>query len=240
MHHPFQLQTIDPSWRECILEGLQLMDSNYLNQLAKTTWLPGPEKIFSAFSHPIQQINYVLFGESPYPRASSANGFAFWDAAVTNLWSTTGLSKTVNRATSLRNFIKMLLVAEGLLSPNNTSQQAIANLNKHAFIQHNDELFSQLLQRGFLLLNASLVLQPTAVKKDAKAWQPFLKHVLSFLFQQRPAVELILLGNIANDIDKLIAHPDIKRLYAEHPYNLSFINNTKVLDFFRPFQLIMA
>ena len=45
-----------------------------------------------------------------------ANGYAFWDAAVNELWSDNGLSKAVNRATSLRNFIKMLLVTEGALS----------------------------------------------------------------------------------------------------------------------------
>lgn len=237
--HSFQLQPVDKSWRQCVAEGLQHMDRHYLNQLTKNKdWLPGPGKIFNAFSHPVNQINYVLLGESPYPRLESANGFAFWDAAVTDLWSPTGLSKAVNRATSLRNIIKMLLVAQGVLSPHHTGQEEISKLNKQSYVQTNHELFSNFLQRGFLLLNASPVLQSTPVKKDAKAWQPFLKYILEFLASKHPHVELILFGNIAIQIDKLIGHIKIKKRYMEHPYNLSFITNPTALDFFRPLNLL--
>lgn len=237
----FQLKTVDPSWQQCILDGLQQMNPSYLENLTKHHWLPGPEKIFNAFSQPVNNINYVLFGESPYPRAASANGFAFWDEAVTDLWSTSGLNKTVNRATSLRNILKMLLIAENALLPQNTSQEQIAQLNKQNYIQTNHELFSNLLQRGFLLLNASLVLQDKdihPVKKDAIAWQPFLKHILIFLSKKRPNVQLILLGNIAAQIDKITIDLDVKKFYSEHPYNISFITNPTVIEFFKPLSLL--
>ena len=107
---------------------------------------------------PVAQTHYVLFGESPYPRAKSANGYAFWDAAVTDLWSESGLSKAVNRATSLRNIIKMLLVAEGKLTLVHTGQADIAKLDKTGLIATNAELFQQFLTHGFLLLNATPVL----------------------------------------------------------------------------------
>ncbi len=237
--HLFNLNSTDPSWQPCLQKALEQVDSDYLEKLYNTThWLPGHEKIFNAFSLPIKKVNYVLFGESPYPRSKSANGYAFWDAAVTDLWSNSGLSKTVNRATSLRNMIKMLLVAEGVLKPNQTSQADIANLDKQDFIKTNTELFTHLLEHGFLLLNATLILQPTQVRKDAIAWHPFIKYVLNFLFQQHPQVHLILFGNIANTIDKLINHHQVKKLYAEHPYNLSFIQNPDVLNFFRPLHLL--
>lgn len=234
----FNLNVIDPSWQSCIQEALNTLNPHYKEQLNNTQWLPGPDKILNAFSLPLSQVNYVLFGESPYPRVQSANGYAFWDAAVTDVWSPTGLSKPVNRATSLRNFIKMLLVAEGLLTANQTDQPAIAAINKQHLIQTNRELFENLLQKGFLLLNASLVLQPTAVQKDARAWQPFLKYVLDFLLQKRPHVQLILFGRIAHEIDQLLAQPNLKKLYAEHPYNHSFIDNTNVLAFFKPLHLL--
>src|SRR5690348_5345377 len=113
MRELFNLQAADPSWQQCLAEALTKMDSAYLEELyANAHWLPGSKNIFNAFSLPVSKTNYVLFGESPYPRAVSANGYAFWDAAVNQLWSDTGLSKTVNRATSLRNIIKMLLIAE--------------------------------------------------------------------------------------------------------------------------------
>src|SRR5687768_2561868 len=112
--HNFSFATVHPSWHDCLNTALQQMDLTYLEKLKLTeNWLPGPEKIFAAFSLPVSKVNYLLFGESPYPRPTSANGYAFWDAAVTELWSPLGMSKKVNRATSLRNFMKMLLVAEG-------------------------------------------------------------------------------------------------------------------------------
>lgn len=239
-NHPFNLEVVDESWRSCINEALKKIESTYLEKLTQNNhWLPGPEKIFNAFSLPVDKVNFVLFGESPYPRAASANGFAFWDAAVNELWSPTGLSKKVNRATSLRNIIKMLLVAEGVLSPEQTDQTVISKLNKENFVQNNQEFFTRFLQHGFLLLNATLVLQPDhPVKKDSRAWHPFIKHVLEFLFQKKPHIQLILLGNIANTIDQLVDHFEIKRLYAEHPYNISFINNQEVIDFFKPLHLL--
>lgn len=236
----FNFSAIDPSWQGCIQKALKEMDSNYINNLLQNAdWLPGHQNIFNAFSIPVQQVNYVLFGESPYPRAHSANGYAFWDAAVGDIWSETGLSKTVNRATSLRNIVKMLLVAEELLNPNNTSQDDILKINKSQLVKTNAELFENFIKHGFLLLNATLVLQQTNVSKDAKAWYPFTQCVLNYIFEKNPKVELILFGNIACTIDKLIDHFEIKRLYAEHPYNHSFITNSEVIEFFRPLHLLV-
>jgi uracil-DNA glycosylase len=95
-----------------------------------------------------------------------------------------------------------------------------------------------LLDHGFLLLNATLVLQDDAPQKDARAWLPFMHEVLQCLLEQRPQVKFVLLGRIANVIDELIPNHQQQNLYAEHPYNLSFIANPKVLDFFRPFKLL--
>ncbi len=235
----FNLNNVHSSWLPCITDALKNVDYQYLLKLTESNdWLPGKNNVFNAFSIPINKVNFVLFGESPYPRPESANGYAFWDAAVDKLWSPTGLSKTVNRATSLRNIIKMLLVAENELDLKETGQEAIAKINKDYFIQTNNELFTNIINHGFLLLNATLVLQPQQVRKDALAWRPFIKHVLYYLFEKYPHVELILFGNIANAIDELVDHFEIKRLYAEHPYNISFINNAKVIDFFKPMHLL--
>lgn len=230
---------VHPSWQPCLKRSLNKLDATYLSQLSHSTnWLPGPEKIFNAFSLPIEKVNYVLFGESPYPRAISANGYAFWDAAVGSLWSPAGLSKQVNRATSLRNILKMLLVADGKLDAHQTTQEAIAKLDKSSFIQTNDELFNNLLKHGFLLLNATPVLSTNAPQKDARAWLPFMQELLHCLLEQRPHIKFVLLGKIANVIDPLIPNHQQQNLYAEHPYNLSFITNKKVLDFFRPLTLL--
>ncbi len=237
----FNLASVDPSWHECLNRALTKMDAHYLEELYNNTdWLPGPNQIFNAFSIPLNQVNFVLMGESPYPRAHSANGYAFWDAAVNQLWTETGLSKAVNRATSLRNLIKMLLITEGKLDPQQTGQAAIAQVNKQGLVQTNQELFNNFLHHGFLLLNATLILKPDNVQKDARAWQPFIREVLWFLFDQNPSIQLILFGNIANTLDKFLNYKQIKRLYAEHPYNISFIHNENVMQFFQPLHLLRA
>lgn len=230
---------IDASWQIPLENALQTMDQHYLQQLlADEPWLPGKTKFLSAFSLPLPKVKTILLGESPYPRIESANGYAFWDAAVGDIWSETGLAKPVNRATSLRNFVKMLLVAEGSLTPNNTTQPAIANCDKTKFIQTNTELFEGLINRGFLLLNATLVLGIEKVQTNAKHWRPFINSILVDILSKQPDITLILFGKIAEMIDKLKKLPNTPRLYAEHPYNVTFINNKKVLDFFRPFDLL--
>jgi len=222
------LNAIHSSWKECFSTAFQSVDSNYLQLLMKDdSWLPGPDKIFSAFSIPLPQVKRILVGESPYPRQQSANGYAFWDGAVGEIWADENkLSKKVNRATSLRNFIKMLLKAEG-----RKPEQSVQTLSA---------LFENLLGHGFLLLNASLVLHPTRkVQEDAKQWRNFIQVILNKVYEVNPKVELILFGKIAQQILPLLKYP-FKIIQAEHPYNLSFIENPLVLEYFRPLRILKA
>jgi len=233
------MDVIHPEWQPLIQAALSCVDSDYLKNLEdQNDWLPGPGSIFNAFSQPLSKTRYILFGESPYPRAQSANGYAFWDASVHELWSNGGLSREVNRATSLRNFIKMLLVADGALSEKDTTQPAISKLDKSHYIKTNDELFQSLLGHGFLLLNATPVLTNDKVHKDAKAWHPFIEKLLTLLAEQQPQIELILFGKIAQLISDIPAAKQLPQLQAEHPYNLTFINNPEVLKFFKPLNLL--
>lgn len=230
---------IHTSWRPLTNEAMKQVDLAYLEQLQQNAdWLPGSEQIFAAFSLALPKTNYILFGESPYPRAQSANGYAFWDSAVHELWSPNGLSKEVNRATSLRNFIKMLLLAEGLLSDTDTSQSAIAALDKENLVSTVDELFENFQRQGILLLNASLVLSKKPVVQDAKCWRPFLNTLLNSLAKKYANLELILLGNIAKVIAQLPSANQFKQFHAEHPYNISFIYNKEVQAFFKPMRLL--
>ncbi len=237
---PFNTAPIHPSWRPTFTAALQKLPADYITLLEENPagWLPGPMNIFNAFCLPIDRVKYILMGESPYPRPASANGFAFWDAAVSQLWSETGLSKPVNRATSLRNFIKMLLVAANQLKENECSQEAIARLPKKNLVLTIEQLFNNLMSNGFLLLNASLVLSQTLVKKEAKMWLPFLDSILKGLGNK--GITLLLFGKIAKNIEDLPVAASFKQLHAEHPYNISFINNPDVLNFFRPFHLLAA
>ncbi len=235
----FNLQVVDPSWRKIIMAALSTMDKHYLKDLQNTTkWLPGAYKIFNAFSLPLPKTRYILFGESPYPRVASANGFAFWDAAVDSLWSPTGMTKTVNRATSLRNFMKMLMIANGALKYTDTSQAAIAQINKTFWVQNLAELFHNFLSKGFLLLNASLVLSERSVRHDSYYWHPFITSIFEQLTLQNNYIELILFGKVAEKVMNIKAVKRFPTLIAEHPYNTSFIKNQQVINFFHPFKLL--
>lgn len=229
---------IHKSWRPVLETALRKLDKDYLAELCSDKdWLPGRDRVFNAFSSPLESTKYVLFGESPYPRRESANGCAFWDAAVHELWSANGLSKEVNRATSLRNLIKMMLVAGGKLRQGDTSQAAIAALDKTGLARTLDEVFANFQERGFLLLNATPVLREN-VARDAKAWRPFIAQVLRAMADREPRVKLVLFGNIAKQIAELPAYNAFDHFTAEHPYNVSFIGNTQVLGFFKELELL--
>ncbi len=233
------LNNVHPSWHRFLGDAISSIDDGYLDALsAKNEWLPGPSKLLNAFSCPFDNIKFILVGESPYPRAASANGYAFWDNQVHEIWSSTGLAKGVNRATSLRNFIKMLLVSEQLLKLDDVSQTAISNLSKKPLVKTLPQLFTGMLARGFLLLNASLVLSSEhSPRVDAKAWKPFVAKILDSVYANNPSVKLILFGKIAEHI-KPLASPQCRMLVSEHPYNQSFIENKQVLNFFGPLHLL--
>lgn len=222
-------------WHSLLFNSLSFMDESYLNFLLKEqAWLPGLSRLFSAFSIPLTKTNFILFGESPYPRVHSANGYAFWDNAVEQLWSDKGLSTPVNKATSLRNFIKMLLVARGSLSTD-TSQQAIAQVDKGPLIKTADQLFDGMMDKGILLLNASLVFSEGKVPFHARHWQPFMQKLLEQIALVKPTVKLILFGKIAAMVPSNILSTG---LMAEHPYNISFISNPNVIHYFKFLDLL--
>lgn len=217
---------IHVSWRPIVDQALETMNSEYLASLTtEADWLPGPAHIFNAFTLPLTDTRYILFGESPYPRADSANGYAFWDGAVEDIWSPTGLSKTVNRATSLRNLIKTMLVADNALSESDTGQVAIATADKSTYVSRLDELFSNLMDNGVLLLNTTLVLSSRSVRQEAKFWDPFIDSLLTQVAMTNPKIELILFGNVAKQIQKHACANQFTQVVTEHPYNVSFIAN---------------
>lgn len=247
-----QLTCADPSWHPALTAGLSAMaqaSPGYLEALAADTYLPTQDRLFTAFSQPLHAVRFVLVGEGPYPREDSATGVCFMDGAVKDLWSEKGLSKQVNRATSLRNFMKMLLVADGRIDASHTSGDALAPvaaeaLSGNTLIRTGEQLQDKLHENGFLLLNASLVFRKTvAPVKDARAWQPFLATVLQALADHAEASRttaptLVLWGKIAEQLDKLPVTASFPQAAAEHPYNLSFIHHAGMQALFGPMYLL--
>lgn len=235
---------IHGEWHPLLTQALNGLDRDYLEALViDPNWLPGIDYLFAAFRRNVKGVKYILIGESPYPRKESANGIAFHDAAVGELWSARGLSKAVNRATSMRNILKASLLAEQLVTTDNNgkiSQQAIADIDKSRLIKTMQELFDNLHARGFLLLNAAPVLHPDRKPvKEAVYWLPFLNKLLHLLADSldRPAT-LILWGKVAESIETLPASGRFHKLKCEHPYNISFIHNPSMQALFADLNLL--
>ena len=235
---------VHSQWRDILIDALDAVEPEYLASLADSTaWLPGIEQLFSAFRRDRHGVRYILIGESPYPRPQSANGIAFYDAAVDQLWSDTGLSKGVNRATSMRNIIKTALLAEGFIEPDSSgkiSQASIAAIDKSGMIQTMGELFHALQERGFLMLNATPVLH--ALRKptlEAKYWLGFLQRLLALTANSLDhPITLVLWGKIAETVESLELPTNYLKLMSEHPYNLSFINNKDMQMLFREISIL--
>ncbi len=240
------LTLADPTWRPHLLKGLQAVaaaNPAYLPALAADQYLPTGQRLFAAFSLPLPAVRYVLVGEGPYPRAESATGVCFMDGAVGELWCQTGLSKPVNRATSLRNFMKMLLVADGQLSAGDTAGAALApvaaSARDNGSIRTLAQLQDNLTRHGFLLLNAALVFRPHVPPvTEARAWLPFLQTVLAALAGS--GARLVLWGKIAEQLKKLPECAALEQVCSEHPYNLSFITHEGMQELFGPMQLLRA
>jgi uracil-DNA glycosylase len=229
---------VHEDWWPILHESLSTLDPDYLESLLRDDgWLPGVDRLLAAFQRNRAGVGYLLIGESPYPRKESANGIAFYDAAVDSLWSEQGLSKAVNRATSLRNLVKTALLAEGHLQRNadgKITQDAIAQLDKSNLIQTLAELFDNLEAAGFLMLNATPVLHPQRKPAmEARYWQQFLERLLTLVAEgSAQRITLLLWGKIAKLIETVPASQAYNRLVCEHPYNISFIDNPDMLRLF--------
>ena len=241
------LDKVHPSWVGILRKGIAAVvrqTPTYFSELASAVFLPTQNRLFAAFSIPYEKVRYVLVGEGPYPREASASGYCFMDGAVDQIWSDDGLAKPVNKAVSLRNFIKMQLVADGLLTPGDTGKAAMACFvqqhltSGHGFITTLPQLQANMLAKGFLLLNASLVFRKgVAAAKETRYWQPFIDVVLKALADKHD-VTLILWGRLAERYQADFEKTGFEIAASEHPYNLSFIDNAVMQDLFRPLLLL--
>jgi len=227
------------SWQETIQSAYAELSDSYKAYLEEDNgYFPAKTHYLNAFTTlPKEKVRYILFGQDPYPRKESAIGYAFIDGKVKDIFSDSGLSKEVNRATSLRNFIKMVLVARGDLTFGDTSQEAIAQVDKTVLINTVQELKDNFEQNGVLLLNTALIFSSkTESRAHIKAWRPFVERLLSEIREVNPT--LILFGTHAKALRKLKGIEDFHSIELEHPYNHTFISNPEALKLFAPMNLL--
>ena len=233
------ISDIDSSWRDTIDLAYQQLSSEYRNYLERDSdYFPSQENYLNAFKTlPKDRVKYILFGQDPYPREESAIGYAFIDGRVGDIFTPTGLSKSVNRATSLRNFIKMALVARGDLSPKDSSQEAISKLDKSPYISTISELKDNFENSGVLLLNTALIFSSKEQsRRHIKEWRPFVESLLSQMVDISP--KLILFGLHAKALRRLDNIDRFDSIELEHPYNHTFISNKVALKLFGEMNLL--
>ena len=229
---------IDPSWREIVSYAMKGLDPDYLHYLEReTSYFPDKNAFLNAFKTlPLTRTRYILFGQDPYPRKESALGYAFIDGKVERIFDENGLSKAVNRATSLRNFIKMLLVCEGKLHED-FSKEAVARVDTSAYIQTIHQLRENFEKNGVLLLNMALVFSTKEESKyHIRAWKGFVRRLLQRLVSHD--IELILFGNIAREVEKFDEAKQFKKHILPHPYNISFISDPRAHALFTKMRLL--
>ncbi len=225
-------------WKEILESALNRMDKEYLEFIRCGDYLPGKDRVFNAFGNlEPNNVRYILFGQDPYPRKESAIGYAFIDGGVEKIFDhENGFSKEVNRAVSLRNFLKMALVAMGRLH-GDTSKEAVKRVDKSDLINSMDELRENFEKNGILLLNRSLVYtSKDSLTYHARMWREFLAKLLYGLRDRD--IELILLGSLAKEIEALTEGMGFRVFKAQHPFNCGFVTDRAVLDKFAPFELM--
>ncbi len=230
---------IHSSWQKSIDASYAELSADYRRYLeSDDNYFPSQDHYFNAFKTlPKEKVRYILFGQDPYPRKESAIGYAFIDGKVKDIFSDTGLSKEVNRATSLRNFTKMALLARGDLTPGDTSQEAIAQVDKRVLIRSIESLKNNFEQNGVLLLNTALIFSSKEESKvHIKAWRPFVERLLAEMKEVDPT--LILFGTHAKALKKLKGIEKFHTIELEHPYNHTFITNPEALKLFAPMDLL--
>ena len=233
------LSNIHTSWREILQSSLESLDREYLHFLKDdSSYFPDKNNLFNAFKTlPLEDTKYILFGQDPYPRFESALGYAFIDGKVESLFSKDGgFSKEVNKATSLRNMMKMLLLCEGELK-DDFSKEAIKKIDSSKYINSIIELKNNFEKNGVLLLNSALIFtRKEDSKYHAKMWKSFVDTLLKGVKDRD--IKLLLFGNISKEIDKLNSSKDFEKVLVPHPYNVSFITDKKVLEVFYPMKLL--
>lgn len=227
------------SWELLLEKAYEALTEEYRFFLENDkSYFPSSSHYFNAFKTlPRDKVKYILFGQDPYPREQSAGGYAFIDEKVETLFSDKGLSKEVNRATSLRNFVKMALVARGDLRAEETSQEAISILNKDHLINSIEALRINFEKNGVLLLNTALIFtDKRSSSRHVKAWRPFIEILLKALEEDAP--KLILFGTHAKELKKKLPLEKFETIEMEHPYNHTFISNPEALELFGSMKLL--
>ncbi len=182
------------NWARCLDPYLNLDD--FYRGLHSFTYrfgriIPDSGRIFNAFEQtPPSRVRCVLYGEDPYPRPTSANGIAFWDAEIKS-WNER------SNGNAMKNILKALCVAADLATYHTPISECrkIAHQNK---LPSPPELFRSWIDQGVLLINAALTYSNHSDKQQhLRFWRPFHHAVIEALNARASSPFYVLWGGKA-------------------------------------------
>lgn len=134
---------------------------------------PPPNNLLEGFRCiDVQKASAFIILESPYPTPGMANGRAFFPDTVQQLWASGDINSELPLA--FQAFLKMLLVAEDLLSDPGSAdevRQAVAEVQRRNGTENVTTLFHRAHSKGIYFLNASLVYEPATLEQRRRAEQ---------------------------------------------------------------------
>ncbi|MCB0277874.1 MAG: hypothetical protein KDD94_00120 [Calditrichaeota bacterium] len=188
-----KINSLPEAWQSALSQhiNLELFFTNlteFLDQFPVV--IPFRERIFSVFDYmEPSAVKCVVFGEDPYPRLSSAQGIAFWDAELAE-WT------TKSRGNCVRNMMKALLIAKG--DANYSSSMDHCRQQISDYYDSPGQMFRHWLENGVFLLNSALTFSSSTDKKlHFNFWRPFIEAVIDVLAKQDNQPFFILWGRQA-------------------------------------------
>jgi len=199
------------------LAGFYLDLRGILSEVDPSSCCPRPGLVFRLFDRLTPEaVSVVLLGEDPYPRQTSAQGIAFWDAEIENWTDRT-------RGNCLPNMLKALLVARGEASYHTPIGVIRERIERGQLrMPSPGALFEHWLAQGVFLLNTALTYAGKAHKRrHHRFWREFNAAVLRLLasLQRERGNELpfILWGRKAQGFVQRLGLNGIRTICQGHP-----------------------
>ena len=186
---------ISTDWRDILVNS-----GGYLNTVEDTLGegalamaYPPPTLVFRCFDFfDFKDTKVVILGQDPYIKKGEAMGLCF------------SVPDDVRVPPSLRNIYKELSADVGV---------PVANKNGD---------LTRWAEKGVLLLNAALTVEPGKSGSHMKAWRVFTDYIIAYISDKSPgAVVFVLWGGFARSKKKLIDTTRHTVLEAVHPSPLS-------------------
>ena len=176
------------------------------NEIEKSQYIPGPEKLFNAFHLcPLYNVRVVIMGQDPYHTPGMANGMAF---------SVERSNPTI--PPSLRNIFKELS----------------RSITSFRYPGHGD--LTSWARQGVLLLNSCLTVHAGKANDHGKRWMGFIRHVINGIEHTNPKCIFVMWGAEAQNLIKGISQKMYDNgLKTSHPSPLSFNKGFNGCDHFK-------